>query len=160
MVDEETDGASMHSHIQSTNSWQPPAKKPTGGGSTGLAGSLGRQGVGLSQSAGSDVAEWGEGGARGKTPTAEGANRRSGTPEEGSMRSSGVNAAPPPIAACTTIGNPERLYDAAAYDNDWVWFALGAVGVAAVMLVGKQFYRSVSGTTTSHRSSSQQAVAA
>lgn len=116
--------------------------------------------MGLSQSAGSDVAEWGEGGARGKTPTAEGANRRSGAPEEGSMRSSGVNAAPPPIAACTTIGNPERLYDAAAYDNDWVWFALGAVGVAAVMLVGKQFYRNVSGTTTSHRSSSQQGVAA
>lgn len=121
--------------------------------------------VGLSASTASAKADeatsqWGDDGSRsvGSTPTLEGVPRSqpAAQPAEGIQNSPklmGSGSAlsksalrTPPQSVCTQ-GNPERHNDEllAYYDNDWVWFAAGAIAVAGTMLLGKHFYRTMQG---------------
>lgn len=164
--------ASMHGHHTNTNGWSPAdapssiteapedgmrlpdAEGCTDNSSTTLASSA-------SQLASSATSQWGEDSATvPKTPTADvlptGVPRglapsecRGGTKltHSGSKSCHTPRGGPPP-SVCTK-GQPlsESLSSSIAicYDNDWVWFAMGAIAVAGAMFAGNRFYTTMQG---------------
>jgi len=166
--------SSMHAHQAATNGWSadvpstrtasqseandgfslPPSKaEETENGSTS-GGS--RPLVDSTSSAKSDEAtsQWGEDGSRsmGTTPTLQGMPRSQPTEcvqksprltASGSALSQSTPKSSPPASVCTQERPNDELI--AYYDNDWIWFAAGAIAVAGTMLLGKHFYRTLQG---------------
>lgn len=134
----------------------PPAKD--GNGSASLAGSSQR-------AAHEATSQWGEDDTRAKNSTDE--VLPTGVPRGLTQSSDSVRGSTKlahsgskschtprggiPSSVCATKGQPlsESLSSSIAicYDNDWVWFAMGAIAVAGVMFGGNRIYTSLQART-------------